>query len=280
LYHRFWHNDLRISAIDVGHGNAFLLELPKGYTMLIDGGGFTDNSIFDVGARIVAPFLWRKKIKTIDTIILSHPNSDHVNGLIYIADNFRVKRVWTNNQGSETVGYKEFLRAINKNKIPMSAYEQIYGRHCLNGVNLDILYPPVDFIDRQKNDGWRDVNNNSLVVKVTLGLKSVLFPGDIKARAEQALVATAGGKIASTVLMAPHHGSKTSSSPLFIEQVNPEAVVISSGRKGWFGLPHPSVVKRYRKKGCQIFVTSRHGAITLSTDGKRLCVKTTLASAD
>jgi competence protein ComEC len=280
LYHRFWHDDLRISIIDVGHGNASLLELPKGYTILIDGGGFSDNAVFDVGARIVAPFLWRRKIKTVDTIILSHPNSDHINGLIYIAENFNVENVWTNNQGSKNVGYQEFLRVIKKNRIHMPEYEEIFGRHCVNGVCLDIFYPPVDFIDRQKQDKWRNVNNNSLVIKATFGSKSVLFPGDIKARAEEALVAMAEDQIDSTVLIAPHHGSKTSSSRLFIEKVCPETVIISSGWKGRFGFPHPSVLKRYRQKGCRVLGTSRHGAITLLTDGKALSFKATLTNAD
>lgn len=280
LHHRFWHDDLRISIIDVGHGNASLLELPKGYTILIDGGGFSDNAVFDVGARIVAPFLWRRKIKTVDTMILSHPNSDHINGLIYIAENFHVKNVWTNNQGSKNVGYQDFLRVIKKNRIHMPEYEEIFGRHRVNGVCLDIFYPPVDFIDRQKHDRWRDANNNSLVIKVTFGSKSVLFPGDIKARAEEALVAMAESQIDSTVLIAPHHGSKTSNSRLFIEKVCPETVIISSGWKGRFGFPHPSVLKRYRQKGCRVLGTSRHGAITLLTDGKTLSSKTTLTNAD
>ncbi|MGB2929321.1 MAG: DNA internalization-related competence protein ComEC/Rec2, partial [Desulfobacterales bacterium] len=77
LYNCFWHDDLRVTMIDVGHGNAALMELPEGYNILIDGGGFSDNSIFDTGARIIAPFLWQKKIKTVDTLVLSHPNSDH-----------------------------------------------------------------------------------------------------------------------------------------------------------------------------------------------------------
>jgi len=86
LYQRFGSADLRVTVIDVGHGSAALLELPGGYTMLIDGGGFADNSAFDAGAAIVAPLLRRKKIRTVDTLILSHPNSDHLNGLIYIVE--------------------------------------------------------------------------------------------------------------------------------------------------------------------------------------------------
>ncbi|MBW2201179.1 MAG: DNA internalization-related competence protein ComEC/Rec2, partial [Deltaproteobacteria bacterium] len=104
-YNRFWHDDLRVTIIDVGQGNSALLEMPGGACLLIDGGGFSDNSAFDVGARIIAPLLWRKKIKTVDTLILSHPNSDHLNGLLYIAEHFNVKRLWSNNEAANTRGY-------------------------------------------------------------------------------------------------------------------------------------------------------------------------------
>jgi competence protein ComEC len=276
LYNRFWHDDLRVTMVDVGHGSAALLELPDGYNILIDGGGFSDNRVFDVGARIIAPFLWRKKIKTVDTLVLSHPNSDHLNGLIYIAEHFNVKNVWTNSEASNTFGYKKFMEVIEKNNIQMPGYKEIARIHDINGVCLDILYPLVDFIDKRKIESWRDINNNSLVIKVVLGSKSFLFPGDIKARAEGELVATAGDRLKSTVLMAPHHGSRSSSTEPFLEKVNPEVVIISSRWKSRFGFPHPSVLKRYKGRGYRIFGTARHGAITMSTDGQALMINPTI----
>ena len=90
IYQRFGRRDLRVTMIDVGQGSAILLETPGGSTALVDGGGFVDPAAFDVGARVVAPFLWRRKIASVDTLILTHPNSDHVNGLNFIADNFHV----------------------------------------------------------------------------------------------------------------------------------------------------------------------------------------------
>jgi len=224
--------------------------------------------------------LWRKKIKTVDTIILSHPNSDHLNGLIYIAENFNVKNVWSNNETSGNVGYRNFLKVIQKNRIHMPEYEKIFRSHYVNGVSLDICYPPADFIERQKQEGWRDVNNNSLVVKIAFGSKSIIFPGDIKARAEKELVSMAGDRLKSTVLVAPHHGSRTSSSELFLRKVNPETVIISSGRQSKFGFPHASVLQRYQEKGCRILSTSRYGAIIISTDGQTLSIKPTLITAE
>jgi competence protein ComEC len=276
FYQRCWRDDLRVTMIDVGDGNSTLMELPYGYTILLDGGGFSDNRIFDVGARIVAPFLWQKKIKTIDTLVLSHPNSDHLNGLIYIAEHFNVKHVWTNHEAANTFGYKKFMDGIKEKKIQMPGYPEIFGAHDINGVHLNIVYPPVDFTEKKKREFWRNPNNNSLVLKASLGLQSFLFPGDIKARAEYELVATAGDTLKSTVLLVPHHGSKTSSSDGFVKTVNPEVAVISSGWRSRFGFPHSSVLKRYEKRQCRVLGTARNGAISISTDGQTLTIRPTI----
>lgn len=274
---RLWHDDLRVTVIDVRHGSSVLLELPRGHNILIDGGGFSDNAVFDIGARIVAPFLWRQKIRTVDTIVLSHPNSDHMNGLIYIAEHFNVKEVWSNNQASNTSGYQKFMTAIAKNRIHRPMFEALARSRKINGVRFDILYPPVDFIDRSKREGWRDLNNNSMVIKATLGSISFLFPGDIKARAETELAAGFVNLLKSTVLLAPHHGSQTSSTNVFLAKAAPEVVIISSGRQSRFGCPHPSVLKRYQKYGFHIFETARHGAVSASTDGRSLTIKTAVS---
>jgi competence protein ComEC len=272
MYRRYWRDDLKVTMIDVGHGNAALLELPHGRTMLIDGGGFPDNRMFDVGASIVAPFLWRKKIRTVDTLVLSHANSDHLNGLIYIAENFHVKRVWLNHESADTFGYRLFMETIKKNDIQLPAYHNIIGVHDINGVRIDILYPPADFMEKSRTETWRNLDNDSLVLKVSFGRISFLFPGDIKAPAEYALVSTVGSKLKSTVLLAPHHGSKTSSTERLIENVKPEVVVISSRYNSSFGFPHPSVLKRYQDMGCRILETARNGAVSMWTDGRALTI--------
>jgi competence protein ComEC len=272
LYQRFWHTDLRVTVIDVGHGSASLLELPGGHTILVDGGGFADNSTFNVGERIIAPFLWRKKIRTVDTLILSHPESDHLNGLIYIARHFNVRNVWTNNESRNTVGYAKFMEVIACENIPLPAFEDMPRRHRIDDVELNFLYPPPNFLKLRKTQKWRNANNNSLVVKVSLKSISFLFPGDIMAEAEEELVHLAGNRLFSTVLIAPHHGSKTSSSKIFLNAVNPEVIVVSSGRSNQFKLPHPAILKRYETRGCQIWRTNADGAIRLSTDGRDLLV--------
>ena len=272
LYQRFWHPDLRVTVIDVGTGSASLLEYPGGYTILIDGGGFADNSSFDVGASIIAPFLWSKKIRSVDLLILSHPNSDHLNGLIYIAEYFNVKTVWTNNEPHNTLGYRKFMEVCARRKIFSPIYARMTRKHVIRGVQLDLLYPPQDFMDRKKSDKWRNLNNNSLVAKVSFGAISFLFSGDIMAAAERELVNLAGGQLRSMVLIAPHHGSRSSSSKVFLNGVNPEMVIVSCGRNTRFKFPHPEVLKRYKDLGAAIFRTDLNGAVRLSTNGKQLTV--------
>jgi competence protein ComEC len=273
MYQRFWHPDLRVTVMDIGHGFASLLELPGGYTILVDGGGFADNSTFDVGERIIAPYLWRRKIRTVDTLILSHPNSDHLNGLIYIARHFNVKNVWTNNESRNTLGYAKFMEAIARQNIHLPVFENMPRRHCIGGVEIDVLYPPPNFMYLRNTQKWRDTNNNSLVVKASLESIAFLFPGDIMAEAEKELVHLAGDSLSSTVLIAPHHGSRTSSSKIFINAVNPAVVIVSSGPNNRMKLPHPAILKRYKNQGCTIWRTDVIGALRLTTDGRQLAVK-------
>ncbi len=279
VYNRFWRDDLRVTIIDVGQGSSALVELPGGSCFLIDGGGFSDNSIFDVGARIVAPLLWRKKIKTIDTMVLSHPNADHLNGLLYIARHFNVKRLWCNSDSADINSYREFMEIIKKNRIEIIAFKDMPRSYEINGARLEILYPSKDYVDKTKNEKWRNLNNNSLVVRVSFGSKSILFPGDIMACAERNIVATHGDELKSTVLIAPHHGSKTSSTAMFLEKINPEIVIISAGWKNRFGFPHLSVLKRYNENNCRIFRTDKNGALMISSDGRALKIKPFITSS-
>jgi competence protein ComEC len=269
---RFGNHDLKTTFIDVAQGNAALLELPGGPCMLVDGGGFYDNR-FDVGARIVAPLLWHKKIATVESLVLSHPNSDHLNGLLFIARHFNVETVWMNREDVPNEQYQDFLDIISEKDIRIMGLEELSRPQTINGVRFQVLYPPRDFLERKTQDRWRTPNNNSLVLKVTFDKVSFLLPGDIEAEAEKELTALAGRTLKSDVLLAPHHGSKSSNTPGFLNFVDPDIAVISSGWKNLFGFPHRTIQKRYESMGYQIFRTDHGGAITITTDGTHLRVK-------
>jgi competence protein ComEC len=276
IHQRFFNPDLKVTVFDVGQGSAAFVEFPGSYRMLIDGGGFSDNTVFDVGEKILAPFLWQNKIRTIDTLVLSHPNCDHLNGLIYIAEHFNVKTIWTNNEPAKSKSYQNFLDVIKACEINMPPFGNIQKSNRISEVRMEILYPPNNFIEKKSVDSWRNSNNNSLVIRLKFGSISVLFPGDIMAESENDLVNMRGADLTSSLLLAPHHGSRTSSTVRFLKAVNPDVVVISSGWKNRYNIPHPVVLERYKKMECNIFRTDRNGAISVRTDGIKLEVKPTL----
>jgi competence protein ComEC len=262
---------LRITSIDVGQGESTLVQFPKGATMLIDGGGFYDNS-FDIGEKVVAPLIWKKKIKHIDYLVLSHPQSDHLNGLVSIVKNFKIKEVWSNGEKANTVIFKEFERTIVGKGIKHLIINREHPDRNINGVLIEYLHPPkppytINYHSR--------VNNHSLVIRLTYKDINILFTGDIYQEAERELINTTPN-LKSTILKVPHHGSSTSSSPAFLKQVQPEFAIMNLGFKNIFHLPSRKVLKRYQDQGCQIFRTDQDGAITIETDGSEIRIKTFL----
>ena len=279
IHRRYFSSALRITVLDVGQGFASLVEFPRGYTMMIDGGGFSDNAGFDVGARIVAPYLWRNKIKTVDTLVLSHPHSDHLNGLFYIADHFTVNRMWTNGNEAETMGYMKLTEMVALRKIEFPPFHEIKQDQTINGVSLKFLNPPENYASLPS---FRHAlpDDLSIVIKLGYGNTSFLFPGDIRRDAEEAISLDAGNTLKSDVLIAPHHGSKTSSSRLFVEKVCPEWVIIPAGFGNRFHFPHPSVLERLEKRGCRIYRTDLDGSVRLKSDGKTISFTPFITAAD
>jgi len=269
---------LRITSIDVGQGESTLIQLPKGATMLIDGGGFYDNS-FDLGEKVVAPLLWKKKIKHIDYLVLSHPQYDHLNGLLFIAKNFKAKEVWSNGEKGVTESFEEFERTMEEKRIKKLIVNRDHSDRKINSVLIQFLHPPrPPWHDTIKSYPFR-VNNHSLVIRLTYKGISMLFTGDIYREAERELINTAPN-LKSTILKVPHHGSATSSSLGFIKQVQPQIAIFSLGFKNIFHLPSRKVIKRFQNQGCQIFRTDQDGAITIETDGSDIRIKTFLRRED
>ncbi len=263
---------LKVVFLDVGQGNSALIRFPKGKTMLIDGGGFP-KSHFDVGERVVARFLWHQKIKHIDYLVLSHPQADHLNGLPFIAENFKIREYWANGQPVDTAPYHHLMEIIERKGIAKPELEELKDIRDINGVKVKAIYPPEDFMKDKSAHIWRSLNNNSLVIQICLGSNYFLFPGDIEREAEEELIRL-NSEIRSTILLVPHHGSSSSSSLTFLERVKPEVAVFSIGSVNRFGFPHREVIKRYQKLGSQIYRTDQDGAITITTDGSHLKITT------
>jgi competence protein ComEC len=268
-----FNKDLQVTFLDVGKGNAALVSFPGGKKMLIDGGGFGSGR-FDVGEMVVAPYLWHSKILRVDYLVLSHPQADHMNGLCFIAGSFHPKEFWHNGDQVETQGYKDLMAIIDARKIRKKLPADLRGEIQINGVRVQVLHPDPDGpVVRVKDDG-KQLNNNSLVLKITCGDTSFLFPGDLEKAGEEALIARAGPMIQSHILLSPHHGSKTSSSREFLELVRPRVCIISSGERTVRNFPHASVLKRLRSIGCHVFRIALSGAVTITVRQDRLDIRT------
>ena len=275
-YQRFFKRNLDVTVLDVGQGSANLVQLPGGRTILVDGGGFGDNRVFDVGRSIVAPYLGRLKIRTLDLVVLSHANSDHLNGLIYILKHFTVKAVWSNHEPADTMGYRLWLEAIRSKEIPHRAFASLGRRMDAKGVSIEILAPSADFMARRETERWRDLNNNSLVLRVCKEDVSIIFSGDICRDAENEIVRRLGPeRLRSTILVVPHHGSRYSSSSPFLEAVRPAEAVVSAGWHNRFGFPHGAVLGRLEDVSSRVWRTDTDGAIRIQTDGSAYTVRPT-----
>lgn len=265
-------SDLKITVIDVGQGNSTLVQFPGGKRMIIDGGGFS-NSSFDIGKAVIAPFLYHQRISHIDTAVLSHPHPDHLLGLIYILNNFGTGQVWKSNLPVDSEIFPEWEKAIRHNNINVSLVSNKYPESLFKGVKVNVLWSPDYSIEVLNNLSYEEVNDSSLVLKITYGKISFLIPGDISSDIEKQLIKS-GADLKSDVLLVPHHGSNYSSSAEFIKAVACRYAIVSAGKSNIFKHPHPSVLERYKEAGVSVFRTDRDGAISLTTDGNNLQVNT------
>ena len=267
-YQRFGRRELRVTAVDVGQGTANLIEFPGGYVAMADGGGFSDNAVFDVGRQILAPLLWRRKIRTVDLVVLSHADSDHLNGLLYLLDHFHVHEVWSNGQSAHSACSNEWEKRMAASGVTHLKVGQIPAKWMHQGVHLDVLAPVPDFLHRSAAEPWRDLNNNSLVLRLRYKHISFLFSGDIKTDAETELLNRLGRPgLDSTILLMPHHGSRSSGSPPFLQAVQPSEAMISAGWHNRFGFPHTEVIRRLAQSGIRTWCTAEDGAISVVSDG-------------
>lgn len=261
---------LELRMLDVGQGEALLLKLPSGETLLIDGGGFP-RSKTDVGARVVLPVLWSQGIFELSEAILTHPDEDHFLGLVSVLSELRVQNF--------------YYPAVFQKILP-SALTQILEQHTgivktlkrgdawkLGGVRFEVLWPPA-ISPWDAEDGDNSKNNLSLVLKVSYGQVCWLLTGDLETPAEFHILAQEDPqRLHCELLKVGHHGSKTSSSDPWLDAVQPRWGLISAGMGNRFALPHSQVLARLFEKGISIWRTDRDGQIRVFTDGKTSCVQ-------
>jgi competence protein ComEC len=263
-------SDLRVTSIDVGQGSSILVRFPGGKNMLIDGGGFADSS-FDMGKLVIAPFLYHERISKIDIVILSHPHPDHLQGLLYITDNFDVQEIWSTGLRMDDEIFREWEKIIGQKQIKVNYLSAQSPTTEINGVQVNILWPLKPLKIDASDQFYDTVNDESMVIKINYGQVSFLMPADISSSVERQLMKS-GQNLHSNVLFVPHHGSLRSSSSDFIRKVSCRYAVNSAGKNNPFHHPHPAVLKRLTAAKVNIFRTDKDGAITVATDGTKMAV--------
>lgn len=256
---------LQITVLDVGQGNSALIQTLEKQNILVDGGGFSGFSSFDTGRYIVAPFLWKKRIRQLDYVILTHPEGDHLNGLVYILDNFRVGTLIKNHDQIDTPNYSRLMDICQSKGVAIRYPAGKVDVFSLNSAQMI-------FMDARAENEFGNLNENSLVFKLVYDRFSMLFTGDILQEREKSVSGLEN--LESDILLAPHHGSRTSSSKFFLDKVRPGSVIISCGMDNRYGFPHAKVLKRYADRGIKIFRTDNDGAVLISSDGQKHTITT------
>ena len=257
---------LRVTFLDVGTGDAILVQAPGNHNLLIDGGGTYDGR-FDVGARVVAPVLWDRHIRRLDLVALTHPHPNHARGLVSVLRLLPTEHLLTNG----TPLRHDYLSDL------LTAGERWNTRHhtALSGtrewrwgdLRLTVLSPPS--VAEQARMPWnpKSENDRSLVMLLQYGGVRILLTGDIQHATEHWLAARYRDDLRADVMHIPHHGSKTSPLPDFVRHVRPRDGIISLGAGNPYGHPHPRVLNTLSEQHVRVWRTDVHGAVTVSTDG-------------
>jgi competence protein ComEC len=275
---------LRVDFLDVGQGDSALITMPDGTTLLMDGGGrpnffsgdgtagADDKEPFardtrSVGEAVVSEYLWWRGLDRVDYVVATHADADHIDGLNDVVRNFEVRSALVARTPRKDAEFAKFRDTATARGLPIFV---IGAGDVLRftGTTASVLWPRAS---AKAETGSR--NNDSIVLRLQLGERSVLLTGDIESRAEAAVL-SGGSVLPEDVVKVPHHGSKTSSTEAFVSATRSKLAIISVGQNSMFGHPHKEVVERWRNKGAEVLTTGKSGMITVSTNGKDLQVKT------
>ena len=249
---------LEVNFFDVGQGDAIFIETPSHRQVLIDGG---PSSVILEKLRKEMPF-WDR---TIDLVILTHPEKDHLTGLLDVLKRYKVENILWTGIVRDTAEYKEWEKLIKEENakiyIARAGQQIILARNVL----ANILYP----LENLEGKVFKDSNDTSIVAKLTFSENSFLFTGDISKSAEKGLLlGPAEQQLQADVLKVAHHGSKTSTSKEFVEAVSPEIAVIQAGRNNSYGHPRQETLDTLAEYGIKIFRTDLNNDIKIISDGK------------
>jgi len=253
-------SNLEVVFFDVGQGDSIFIETPDGFQVLIDGG--PGLAVLEkLGQEM--PFYDR----TIDLIVLTHPDRDHLFGLLEVLKRYEIKNILWTGIVKDTVEYQEWIRLINEEGANIIIAETGQRIDLSESIYLSILYP----FESLEGQETKYTNDTSIVAELVFDSVSFLFTGDISKKIEKQLV-DKYIDLELDVLKVAHHGSKTSTSLEFLEIISPDIAVISVGENRW-GHPHPEVLSNLEQFGIQVLITKESGDIKIVSDGNNFNIK-------
>lgn len=253
---------LRVTFLDVSQGDATVIELPNGQTLLVDGGRAFER--WNFGRMVVGPFLWDRGIRRLDHVIATHPQIDHVGGLEWVVEKFQVDHFWSNGVPRDNRFYQDLRRRVRQagltEQVAARGVDIVRDEQC----RVAVLHPPpVSNGDRphaiQTRDGT-ELNNLSVVMEIRCGKHAVLLTADVESDALTAFMSREGTAQAEVVKI-PHHGAVSSYHPGWIANLQAKVAVVSAGPHNPYSHPVPRVLEAYERKGMNVFRTDRDGAV-------------------
>lgn len=248
--------DFCVHVIDVGQADSILITTPSNKNMLIDGGD-------EDSAKIIKSYLKNKKVKKLDVIIATHPDSDHIGSLDYIIDNFDVEKIYMTNQITDSECYTNLIDSCNNKNLKVNYLSKDDSFNLDDSTHIYVLSP--SYITDNNN-------SNSIVLNIKYKNNSFLFTGDCDESNEMEMIGAYDLQNIDFLKVA-HHGSSTSSSLAFLEETTPDIAVISCGYKNSYGHPHKSTLDNLEKIDAKVFRTDKNGSMQFYSDGLKIYSK-------
>ncbi|EYE89009.1 beta-lactamase [Fervidicella metallireducens AeB] len=251
------YNNLEVSFIDVGQGDAILIKTPKDKYVLIDSGSQNNEKEF-------IEYLNKNKIDTFSAVIATHPHEDHIGNLDYVIRQYDILNIYMPKVTANTASFKNLMEEIKNKELKIKKAEAGVS-FTIDGVEFLFLAP--------NKEKYKDLNNYSAVVKVTYKDKSFLMMGDAEKLSEYEII-DRSFDVKADVIKIGHHGSTSSTSKKFLKLVNPEYAVIMCGKGNDYGHPHRETIELLKKSNINIYRTDIYGTIKFIVDGKTLKINT------
>ncbi|MBI3306020.1 MBL fold metallo-hydrolase [Candidatus Nomurabacteria bacterium] len=250
-----YNRGLTFAMLDIGQGDALFIESPTGTQLLVDGG--PPRKILGKLRRMMSPF-----DRTIDAIIITNPDQDHIGGLLEVLEKFEVRVIFASGTYKDSKTYQNLEIEIKNKSIPYILARKGMRLNMGGGAAVDILFPDRDVSFWSPNDG-------SIVSRLSYGDTTIMLTGDATSLTEEMILKNnLTERLQSDILKVGHHGSRTSTSNAFTAGVAPAYALISDGKENKYGHPHPDVLDTLSSFGAKIFRTDLLGTIIMKSDGK------------